>query len=161
MPRSLAVLLLLAATISAQSQNVDVRLEPLPRGTYIVELQRAPGVAAAATLERFRRDLPATFPKRRLQTQSAALAIRDEYAHALLGAAILFAYKVLDSGGSGWQSDVIAAIERSIREAADGDSPAKRRARLQPAPPPVGGRGHSPQDPDGLKPILRRAPAAR
>ncbi|HYC91391.1 MAG TPA: hypothetical protein VEO54_19375 [Thermoanaerobaculia bacterium] len=83
----LAVLLLLATTLSAQSQNVDVRLEPLPRGTFIVEFQRAPGVAAAATLERFRRDVPATFAKGRLQAQSAALAIRHEYAHVLLGAA--------------------------------------------------------------------------
>ncbi|HEX6087697.1 MAG TPA: S8 family serine peptidase [Thermoanaerobaculia bacterium] len=88
MPRALAVLLLLAVTSSAQSQNVDVRLEPLPRGTFIVELQRAPGVAAAATLERFRRDVRSTFPKRGLQSLSAETAIRHEYTRALLAVAI-------------------------------------------------------------------------
>lgn len=33
--------------------------------------------------------------------------------------ATLYAYKVLDSGGSGWDSDVIAAIERSVEDGMD------------------------------------------
>jgi subtilase family protein len=79
----LAGLLLLTTTLHAQPNNVEIRMEPLPNGTAIVEFQRMPGV----TFERFRRDLLATI-ERNPHEQSVTSPIRYEYTQAMFGAAI-------------------------------------------------------------------------
>lgn len=85
--RPLLLALLLAATASARSNDVELRLEPPSRGTVIVEFRRAPGVTATALRDQFRRDV-GTAGRQRVRGLSAASSIRHEYVHAMFGAAI-------------------------------------------------------------------------
>ncbi|PYQ30050.1 MAG: hypothetical protein DMF56_10010 [Acidobacteria bacterium] len=97
MPRILVLSLLLAATtLHAQSNDIELRAQPLPSGAAIVEFQRIPGTTAAATFARFRGDVMSTV-ERHPHEQTATPVIRYEYVQAIFGAAIDVPRESLDA----------------------------------------------------------------